>query len=334
MPANGLGRQRAVHDDGMGDREPGPHNLQRPNPMLHALRRIDLNLLLTLHALLLERHVTRAAIRLHKSQPAVSHALAQLRAHFDDPLLIRRGGQMALTARAQALLEPLEQALRHLNDLLGTSAFDPAQSSARFRLSMSDYAAHRILPGLIRHVREYAPGVDLAVSQASRETMMAQLADGEVDVALGVFAQPLDGIVVQTLFAEQFVSVADVDALPACGRLELKDWLERPHVMLAMRPDAHDEIERVLSRMGLRRRIALALPHWSAALELVAGTDLVLTVARWAVKDMDRHPTLRSFQAPLELAELAYLQAWHTRNQADPAQQWLRAAILRCSAAT
>lgn len=67
------------------------------------LRRIDLNLLVTLHALLVEKHVARASVRLHKSQPAVSHSLALLRAHFDDPLLIRRHGRMALTARAQAL---------------------------------------------------------------------------------------------------------------------------------------------------------------------------------------------------------------------------------------
>lgn len=58
------------------------------------LRRIDLNLLLTLHALLSEQHVSRAAVRLHRSQPAVSHALAQLRDIFADPLLVRRGGRL------------------------------------------------------------------------------------------------------------------------------------------------------------------------------------------------------------------------------------------------
>jgi hypothetical protein len=74
------------------------------------LRKIDLNLLLTLHALLTEKHVTRAAIRLHRSQPAVSHALAQLRAHFDDPLLVRKSGKMMLTGRAQSLLPALDAA--------------------------------------------------------------------------------------------------------------------------------------------------------------------------------------------------------------------------------
>lgn len=88
---------------------------------MNELRRIDLNLLLTLHALLTEKHVTRAAQRLHKSQPAVSHALAQLRVQFEDPLLVRRGGKMVLTARAKALMQPLHDALTSLNGLLGGS---------------------------------------------------------------------------------------------------------------------------------------------------------------------------------------------------------------------
>jgi len=302
--------------------------------VLEELRRIDLNLLMTLHALLLERHVTRASVRLHKSQPAVSHALAQLRAHFDDQLLIRRNGQLVLTARAQGLLIPLEQALRNLNDLLGASQFDPSKSHARFRLSLSDYATRRVLPGLVRHMRKVAPGIDLAVSQASRETMMAQLADGELDVALGIFPEYPEGIRVQELFPEHFVSLADESALPKCGCLTLDEWLERPHVMLALRPDANDEIERVLAAMGVRRRIAVALPHWSAAIELIAGTDLILTVANWAVGEMSKYPTLRTFNAPLELPTLSYQQAWHVRKEADPANQWLRETIYTCSQAT
>lgn len=299
--------------------------------MLEELRKIDLNLLLTLHALLLERHVTRASVRLHKSQPAVSHALAQLRAHFDDQLLIRRGGQLVLTARAQSLLPPLEKALKHLNDLLGESDFNPGKSQARFRLSLSDYATRRILPRLVRHVRSVAPGVDLAVSQASRESMLAQLVDGELDVAFGIFPEYPEGVQVQELFTEHFVSLADEKALPACGSLSLEEWLERPHVMLAMRPDANDEIEKVLAGMGLRRRIAIALPHWSAAIELIAGTDLILTVVSWAVNGFDRYPTLRTFDAPLDLPVLSYQQAWHVRKEADPANRWMREAIYQCS---
>lgn len=295
------------------------------------VRKIDLNLLLALHALLSEKHVTRAALRLHRSQPAVSHALAQLRKHFDDPLLVRQGGGMALTARAQSLVKPLQDALTHLNGLLATPQFDPARAQRRFRLSLSDYSSRIILPPLLRHLRQIAPGVDLAISQASRETMLAQLLDGELDLALGLFPELPQDITAQPLFADHFISVADRQVLPASGSLALTDWLARPHVLMAMRPDAFDEIERALAASGLRRRIALALPHWSAAVEVLAGTDLILTVASRAVGSLRQHKTLRQFTPPLTIPSFDYQQAWHSRKDSDPGHRWLRETVWACS---
>jgi DNA-binding transcriptional LysR family regulator len=294
------------------------------------LRKIDLNLLLTLNALLIEKHVTRAALRLHRSQPAVSHALAQLRTHFDDPLLVRQHGQMVLTARAQSLAGPLQDALASLNGLLAPAAFDPALARRRFRLSLSDYASRIILPPLVRYLRQAAPGIDLAISQASREVMMAQLQDGELDLALGVFDDVSANIVVQRLFSEDFISVADKSTL-SDGALTLEQWLARPHVLLAMRPDAFDEIERALAAQGLSRHIALALPHWSAALEVLPGTDLVLTVASRAAASVERFTTLGTFTPPFASPRIAYQQAWHTRKQDDPAHRWLREALYTIS---
>lgn len=295
------------------------------------LRRIDLNLLLTLHALLAEKHVTRAALRLHKSQPAVSHALAQLRAHFDDPLLVRRDSRMALTPRAQALLDPLGEALAALNGLMRAEQFDPAAAKRRFRLTLSDYSARIILPPLVRHVRRHAPGIDLAVSQASRDAMLAQLVDGEVDVALGIFPDRPEAIRVQDLFPEEFISLADRATLPPKGGLALDEFLRRPHVKLALRPDAYDEVEKALGELGLQRHVAVALPHWSAAVELIAGTDLILTAASRTTGAMAPHKALRRFKPPFALPSFSYQQAWHVRREDDPGHRWLRQAVFACS---
>lgn len=291
------------------------------------LRRIDLNLLLTLHALLKERHVTRAAVRLHKSQPAVSHSLAQLREIFNDPLLVRKGGSMMLSARAQTLIPPLENALLGLNALLEAPEFDPARARGRFRIALSDYAAHIVLPKLMQRIRQEAPGLDVAISQASREAMLAQLADGELDLALGIFPEVPQDIHLQPLFEEWFICLADEAVLPADGKMDLDDWLTRPHVMLALRPDAADEIERTLAASGLKRKIALALPHWSAAVSVILGTDLILTVASRAARGRHQYTNLREFKPPLDLPEFSYQQAWHARKDADPAHRWLREAI-------
>lgn len=295
------------------------------------LRRIDLNLLLTLHALLTEKHVTRASVRLHKSQPAISHALAQLRVHFDDPLLIRRDGRMELSTRAQAMLRPLQDALASLNGLFGVRTFDPASASGRFRLALSDYAARIVLPPLVRYVRAHAPGLELAVSQASKETMLAQLHDGELDLAFGLFPEGAQDMVVQSLFQECYVSLADRKVLPDSGVLSVEQWLARPHVKLALRPDAVDEIDRTLSAQGLQRTIALTLPHWGAAVDVLRGTDLIMTVTSRALGDVPIDPGVQRFEPPLALPRYDYHQAWHVRKEDDAAHRWLRQAVLASS---
>ncbi len=295
------------------------------------IRRIDLNLLLTLHALLAEKHVTRAALRLHKSQPAVSHALAQLRETFKDPLLTRRGAGMALTPRAQDLLPPLEAALDQLNALLHEGAFDPRQAVRRFRVAMSDYAAHLVLPTLVKRLRDQAPGIDVVVCQASREAMLIQLADGEIDLGLGVFPDTASGIVVETLFEEHFVSIADKRSLPLRGKLPLDKWLARPHVLVATRSDTENEIDAALAAQGRHRRIALVLPHWRASTEVLTGTDLILTVASRTLDHVSDDQGLTQFLPPFELPSFAFRQAWHMRRDADSAHHWFRRLVVDCS---
>jgi len=269
------------------------------------LRKIDLNLLLTLHALLIEKHVTRAALRLHRSQPAVSHSLALLRTHFDDPLLIAGKGKMTLSARAQTLLAPLETALYELNNLLSPAAFTPATAQGRFRIAMSDYAARIVLPPLVAYLREQAPGLDLAITQASRERMLAQVNDGKVDLALGVFPDAPDMLQREVLFSEAFICLADKRFLPAKGELTLKELLAR----------------------GLKRRICVSLVHWGAAINLLPGTDLVLTVASHTVSPDSGDETLARFTPPFPLTGFDFEQAWHARKNHDPAHLWLRDVI-------
>lgn len=294
------------------------------------LRRIDLNLLLTLHALLTEKHVTRAAIRLHRSQPAVSHALSQLRSLFNDPLMVRKDGKMVLTVRAQSLLPSLEGALTELNEMLGSPEFDPFTAQRTFRIAMSDYAARIILPRLIGYINKVAPRIDLAISQASREMMLMQLEEGELDLALGIFPEHAEEIKKEFLFPEQFICLADRAYLPKNRDLTLEEWLEKPHVMLGLKPDSVDEIEKALAAKGLKRHINVALPHWSAAVQLLLGTSLILTVASRSVSPENYHESLCQFDPPIELPGFSYMQAWHIRKERDLAHQWLRNVIKKC----
>ncbi|WP_457581486.1 LysR family transcriptional regulator [Ensifer canadensis] len=295
---------------------------------MNNLTGIDLNLLVVLDALLTERHVSRAAVRLNKSQPAVSHALARLRELFDDPLLVRHGGRLEPTIRALELAPRLAEAMGRVRSLLAPAGFDPATERHVFRLAMSDYGAVVLLPKLMATLRAEAPHIDLVVSQASREVMASQVVDGEIDLALGVFPTHGEGIRSSLLFRESFACLADASQLGGSPAMDLGDYLARPHVLVSLRGDAGNEIDLALAETGKARRICLALPHWSVAPGLVRGTDLVLTVARRILAQAEGDG-LVVFEPPFAIPPFDFEQIWHRRRDGDPGHRWLRTLVAR-----
>lgn len=293
---------------------------------MNDLRRIDLNLLVILDALLGEQHVTRAAERLHLSQPAVSHALARLRDLLGDPLLVRAGSGLVPTARALELAAPLADTLAQVQSLLAPNTFDPASARRTFRLAMSDYGAAIILPGLIRTLRTEAPGIDLQISHASREGMVEGLLNGDIDLAAGVLPELPGDLRSTPLFEERYVCLLDRQSLPAGGVLDLPTYLSRPHVLLEMRGSGTPEIERTLTALRERRRVAVSLPHWSVAPRFISGTDLILTVASRALNEVGDE-SLIVVPPPFEIAPFTFVSAWHKRRGGDQALNWLNRRI-------
>ncbi|AWY43258.1 LysR family transcriptional regulator [Pseudomonas putida] len=291
---------------------------------MNDLRRIDLNLLVILDALLSEQHVTRAAERLHLSQPAVSHALARLRDLLGDPLLVRAGASLVPTPRAQELVAPLTEALAQVQSLLAPNAFDPTTAKRTFRLAMSDYGAAIVLPGLIRQLRREAPGIDLQISHASREGMLEGVLNGDIDVAVGVFPEMPNELRSTPLFEEHYACLLDRNTLN--GDLDLPTYLSRPHVLLEMRGSGTPEIERALTALRERRRVAISLPHWNVAPDLISGTDLILTVASRALRDIDES-SLIVVPPPFHIPSFSFVLVWHKRRGGDQALNWLNGLI-------
>lgn len=300
------------------------NNPDAPSALAHNLRAVDLNLLVVLDALLHERHLTRAAARLPMSQPAVSHALARLRTLLGDPLFHRTRGGLRPTPHALALEAPLRDVLAQVRRLLAGAVFDPAASRRTFRLAMSDYGASVVLPPLVRRLRAQAPGIDLEISYTSRGGMIAGVADGQLDLALAVFGETPADIRRAVLFQEPFVCV--MDAAGTAGPLTLDAYLARPHVLVAASQDQRSgEVDAALARLGRARRVALRLPHWTAAPAVVAGTDLVLTVAQRTV--MPTPPGLAVQPVPFPIAPLGFEMIWHERTDGDAGLRWLRESL-------
>ena len=297
------------------------------------LRNIDLNLLVVLDALLTEKHVTRTGVRLHLSQPAISHSLSKLRVLLDDPLLIRQGNEVVLSALAQNLQAPLKAILGQIETLLGQSIdFVPGDSQRTFRVAMSDYGAAIVLPKLLVQLRKLAPDTSLVVIQDSRLGMLEQIEQGKIDLAVGVFAALAAQISCDVLFEETFTCLLNRRSLPENGVLDLDTYLARPHLLVSMDGNTQGEVDNVLRARGLQRRVAVNVPHWGTAPGMIADTDLILTVATRTLDNVPLGDTLVAMPPPLSVAPFNYVQVWHQRFNQDPAHRWLRELVKQVSA--
>ena len=286
------------------------------------LRNLDLNLLHPLHALLEERHVTRAAKRSFLSQPAMSRALERLREMFGDPLLVRSGRAYERTVRGERVLRELEALVPRLEAMVRGEQFDPARSQERFRVAMTDHASMILMPSLVARVRRAAAHVKLEVS-AWRAQAYADVTAGRIDMALSAEESP-PALETEVVFDLDFVCLVGSALRARTRRFTLKQYLQLPHALVETLEGQQTLVDRPLAQLGAKRRVALSLPFFVTAIFAIAQTDLVLTLPRKLAKIAAGMAGLRVVEPPREIKAFPYFMAWHPRLAQEPAQAWFR----------
>lgn len=289
------------------------------------LRRADLNLLPALMALLEERQISKAASRFNLSQPAMSRVLQRLRQTFGDELLIRTGEGYVLTAKARALQDELQTLLPQLDRMLRGDAFDPKTASDTFRICCPDHASLAFAPVLAELMAHEAPHTNLEIL-AWHEKAFADAIRGRLDLVLWAneVPPPLES---ELLYEDRMVCVLSANH-PAAGGLTLEQYLAYPHVHVTLRVERQYTIGGQLSPLGVRRRIALRVPYFSAAVMAVAETQLIATVPLWAAHSYSGKEQLRIVEPPVPLLRPRYVMAWHPRVTAAPAHRWFRGLMV------
>ncbi|AVS81659.1 LysR family transcriptional regulator [Paracidovorax avenae] len=294
--------------------------------MPNSLRQLDLNLLVTLDVLLVEHNVTRAAERLHLSQPAVSLQLARLREFFADPLLMPGPRGMRPTARAEELREPLRHALSTLAQAVAPSRpFDPAQSRQTWRVAAFDYGEHSVLLPALPGLRASAPGSRLAVVQVPPSQLATKAEQGDIDLALHTGEHAPPDLRRRSLFTERYVLAGRAGHPGLRRRPTLAQFCRLDHAIVS--PDGggfHGATDAALAKHGLERRVALSVPHFLFLASVLAGTDCVAMVPARLVRGS---AALKIVEPPLEVAGFDMLMLWPERVHRDPAHQWLREHI-------
>jgi DNA-binding transcriptional LysR family regulator len=288
---------------------------------------IDLNLLRVFDAVLRDRSVTAAARHLRLTQPAVSNALARLRARFEDALFVRTSTGMDATPFARELAEPVRQALALLESALAHGpGFDPATSTRAFRFYMSDLGQIEFLPPLVERVQRLAPSVRLEAVALEVEDIAEALAAGALDLAVGFLPGLGPPVRRQPLFRDPYVCLMRAGHPALAKKFSRKAFLAASHALVAYR-GGHRVIEEALERAGVGRRVALRVPHFTVVPAVLERSDLVLTLPARVARVYERRAGLKSVPLPVSIQPAEVAAHWHERFEADPGGRWLREQV-------
>jgi DNA-binding transcriptional LysR family regulator len=241
---------------------------------------------------------------------------------FGDSLLVRDGRGYERTARGERVLRELESLIPRLEDMVRGEKFDPTRSREIFRVAMSDHAAMIVLPSLLTNVRKSATDVKLEVFASGAETH-GDVAAGRINMLLCPEEAPAS-LEAEMLFSLDFVCLVGA-ALPVrTRRLTLKQYLGFQHVLVEQRDGQQALVDRALSQLATKRRVAVTLPFFVPAIFAVAQTDLILTVPRKLAEITAKVASVRVVEAPREIQSFPYFMSWHPRLTNEPAHIWFR----------
>jgi DNA-binding transcriptional LysR family regulator len=288
---------------------------------------LDLNLLVALDALLQEESVSRGGQKIGLSQPAMSHALGKLRDLLGDPLLVRAGGRMALTLRAQSMKHAVQDALERVHEVFVSDSFVPASSTRTFRIFMSDYASNLLLPSLSKAVQQSAPHVRIEVHPWRGIPADSQERGRIPDAVVACQTRDVPGFYRLRLFTDRDVCVMRAGHPLYRKSFSLKTFLETPHVAVAAVEFSADPVDTWLQEMGHSRHVVVTVPHYIEALHLVAETDLIAVIPERLVRAYASKLNLVTKTVPLDVGTFDEYLLHSARTHADLGCSWLRQLI-------
>ena len=303
-------------------------------------KNLDLNLLRVFDEVMTERNLTKAALKLSITQPAVSNALRRFREAMGDELIKRKGQDMVPTPRALALWPAVREALRQLQEVMTPSVFVPAEADTTFVLAMADATAAELMPGLLTVIDREAPGISIRVVPLTTRDPRRLLEDETADLAIGFFPAALSDLTVraqagetvayayQRLFSGEYVCVMRRNHPLASVPLTLDRYCAARHMLVSFSGRPFGFIDESLALLGRQRRIVLTVNQFFTAGQVVASSDLLTVLPRHFVKVTGIAEQLVLRELPFEAPTVHIDALWHHRLHRASAHQWLRQTLI------
>jgi DNA-binding transcriptional LysR family regulator len=270
------------------------------------------------------KSVSVAADHLTMSQPTVSNILNKIRQHYNDPLFLRIGNEMIPTELSKQLFPLVSEALSKVEIINNfTIDFDQSTSQQQFTLAMTDVSHLVLLPRITQYLKKYASHIRLNVRPITSETSY-QMANGEIDLALGFLPHLENGFYQQKLFEQYYVVIASKDHPRLTGNsISAEEYLSESHIDI----DAgmgHYHIENELLNLELKRNILMRLPSYLGVGLVVQDTDAIATVPYYLSEVLLSRGNLKIFEAPISFPTYSVKQYWHMSCHHKTSHQWLR----------
>ncbi|PEI02891.1 transcriptional regulator [Pantoea agglomerans] len=293
------------------------------------IRALDLNLLKALDALLSEGSVTRAALRLSLTQPAVSGMLTRLRDYFGDPLFVRTSHGMVPTLRAIELSAPLKQILTDIAIMLEPIEFEPLTAEMTYTIAATDYALKVIIIPLIAALKQLAPHINVAVRSLDSGRLYQQLACGDIDLAFVTPQTAPDDLHARALYEEKYVCVTNSHhPLTAASKMTIKDFCEQEHILVSTEGSFAGVTDEVLAGLKLKRRVSISVNSFLVVPDILRTNSMIAVIpSRLVPADSD----LITLPLPLKIPGFIKSMVWHERTHRDAAHQWIRALCVKVS---
>jgi len=291
------------------------------------LRRLDLQLLITLSSLLETRSTVQTSDRLGRTQSAISHALNRLRDVFDDPLFVKKGWTLVPTSRALALATPVARLLADIQALVDEpDGFDPATSHRHFRIAAPDFCVQLLAPA-ITATRERSPGLTFSFDRIDAGIFDAVLQNA-TDLAIAPHSSSIPQGLGETPFMVLDWSVFFRAEQKLPSPLTVDAWIDRPHVQVSTPASGRSPVDDAVASLGLTRTIVARVPDFLSAVAFVANGDALFTAPRQPFERMSAQLSLRQVACPVDLPSIPLIAYWNMARSADTASAWLRSTLL------
>lgn len=288
------------------------------------LRRIDVNLLVVLDALLKHRNLTHAGHALGMSQPAVSGALARLRVQFADPLLIRSGKNFELTAKALEIQPLVEQAMFEVNRTYAlVPEFNPASSLRTFHIAATDYLLSQLASALKQIMANEAPSVTLEFSTLTNDLEIGLIDLVRRDVLIGSPTLMMPGKRAK-IFSDRLICIArNGHPLVKSGAMTLEDLKKSDLIQMVIGKRGGNQVDAAINELGLSDRVGVSVSSVMAIPTMVSTTNLISWCPERLFNDYREILDLQVVETPIEPISFEESAHWHPSKSNDPAIQWL-----------